>query len=105
MADSIVLHNNVQHNVSDAKHQKHYAVGQTQKNALHSFEFGVPERSAKAIYLAEYRKKNHDVWFRHHICSICGGKYNNNVKSRHFNSLKHKYAVLKLQMEELEKNK
>ena len=60
-----------------------------------------PERSARAIYLAEYRKKNYDRCFQHHICSICGGKYNNNVKSRHFNSLKHKYAVLKLQIDEL----
>ncbi len=45
-------------------------------------------------YYKEYYQKNKQKWSEHKICEICGSNYCNNTKTNHYNSKKHKLAIL-----------
>lgn len=58
----------------------------------------------KAEYIADYRRKNPDTWYKKEVCEICGGVYLRNSKTNHINTKKHKIKSLEKELEELKKN-
>jgi len=58
----------------------------------------------KAEYVAEYRRRNPEIWYGRETCEICGGTYIKNSKTHHINTKKHKIRKLEKELEELKKN-
>jgi len=55
-------------------------------------------------YNYEYRKNHPEIWYKDNNCVICGGNYKSCGKSNHIRTMKHKYALLKQEYDNLVSN-
>jgi hypothetical protein len=48
----------------------------------------------RKVYYREYAEKNKEKLREHHVCDLCGGKYNTANKANHIKTKKHQNQIL-----------
>lgn len=65
----------------------------------------IKKTSDMKLYMDNYRKNNPENWNKKKICIQCGGKFQNCSKWNHENTIKHKFAIIKIKADKFDKMK